>query len=335
MIRRMLKTAILALACSAVAANADTAPSACNGEDLIARMQRDEPARYQEMLDRFARIENNDSIFWKVEKPGLAASYLFGTAHVTDKRVLDRLDEVEPYLENARLLAVEIADLNPDMASQMSVIQQYGMLPEGETLDSRLSEEELKLMAEATAKHGMPWFSARRMKAGLLAVTMAIPPCAKIAIMRGEQVLDARLIEFARGRGIPVLGIETIAEQLSLVGKLDDEKMLAALVESARSDGSLAEDMYETTIRMHAADRIAMTTAFMEVKKADFPASSAAMESFEGPIIAARNHNMHERILPELEKGGVFVAVGAMHLPDESGLVKLVRDSGFAVTPVE
>lgn len=337
MIISKLRAMCLALVCTAWSGAAATAnaPLSCNGEDLVARMQREEPARYQAMLDHFATIRNGDGIFWKLEKPGIPPSYLFGTAHVTDTRVLRRLEEVEPYLKQARLLAVEIADLSPDLPAQMSVIQEFGMLPEGETLDSRLSEDEQKLLAQATAAHGMPWFSARRMKAGLLVVTMAMPPCAKIAIMRGEKVLDARLIDFARRNDIPVEGIETVAEQLSLVGELDEDKMLAALIEGANADGKLAEDIYETTIRMHEAGRIAMTMSLMETMKDDYPASQAAMESFEGPIIATRNRTMHDRILPEMEKGGVFMAVGALHLPDDTGLVELFRDSGFTVTPVD
>lgn len=331
---RALCLALVCTAWSGAAATTDTAQSTCSGEDLVARMRQEDPARYQQMLDHFATIRNGDGIFWKLEKPGIPTSYLFGTAHVTDTRVLKRLEEVEPYLKQARLLAVEIADLSPDMSAQMSVIQEYGMLPQGETLDSRLSEDEQKLLAEATAAHGMPWFTARRMKAGLLAVTMAIPPCAKIAIMRGGKVLDARLIEFARQNDIPVKGIETVAEQLSLVGELDEDKMLAALIEGANADGKLAEDIYETTIRMHEAGRIAMTISLMEVMKETYPASQAAMESFEGPIVATRNRTMHDRILPEMEKGGVFMAVGALHLPDEAGLVELFRNSGFTVTPV-
>jgi uncharacterized protein YbaP (TraB family) len=311
------------------------APStACSGEDLVAKMQREEPDRYRKMLDHFATIANGEGIFWKLEKPGVAPSYLFGTAHVTDDRVLDRLNEVEPILGKARALLVEIADLSPDLAKQVAIVQRYGMLPEGETLDSRLSEEQQELLGDATAAHGMPWFSARRMKASFLMITMSIPPCAKIAMMRGEKVLDARLIAFAQKKDIPVIGLETVDEQLALIGKLDEEKMLAALLEAASAGGQLAEDMYETTIRMHQASKIAMLMSFLEEKKSDYPASKAAMATFEGPIVEARNRTMHERALPEMEKGGVFMAVGALHLPDEAGLVELFRGSGFTVTPV-
>ena len=146
----------------------------------------------------------------------------------------------------------------------------YGMLPAGETLDSRLTEEERKLLGEATALHGLPWFSARRMKPSLLAIMMAIPPCAKIPILRGEKVLDARGIDFATESNVPVVGLETAELQLSMIDKLDQEVMLAALVEAARADKNFVEDVMETTIRMHQSGKVAMTLSLMEELRKDF-----------------------------------------------------------------
>ncbi len=324
--------AALSILAAALSGNAAAQPAACAGADMVEKMRRDNPDRYQAMLDHFAAIENNEGIFWQIEKPGVKPSYLFGTAHVTDQRVLDHLQIVEPVLKNARALIVEIADLNPNMSRQMAIVQQYGMLPAGETLDDRLSETEQKLLGEATARHGMPWFSARRMRATFLSLTMSIPACAKVAMMRGEKVLDARLIGYAQENNVPVIGLETLDEQLSLINSLDEGTQLAALLEGVRAGSQLTEDMYETTIRMHQRGRIAMMLSLSEQMKADYPAASKAMESFEGPVINERNIRMQQRALGELEKGGVFIAVGALHLPGSTGLVKLFADAGYSLT---
>jgi len=331
-IRNLILTLITLLAWAAQPGAASAQD--CSGENLVAKMQREEPDRYQAMLDHFATIENGEGIFWKLEKAGIQPSYLFGTAHVTDQRVLDRLAAVKPVLEQSRQLIVEVSDLDRNLAQQVEIVRKYGMLPEGETLDTRLTGDEQKLLAAATAAHGMPWFSARRMKATFLALTMSIPACAKVAMLRGKKVLDAQLIEYARENNIPVLGLETMEEQLMLIDTLDGDAQLAALIEAVAAGGTLSEDMYETTIRLHAEGRIALLLSFMEQKKQDFPASSKAMENFEGPLIEARNRSMHERALPELESGNAFMAVGALHLPGETGLVRLFRDSGFSVTRV-
>ena len=322
---------VLSLAAGAVQARQET----CSGEDLIEKLQREEPDRYQRIRDHFATIDNGSNIFWKVEKPGLPPSYLFGTAHLADQRVLDWLPRIRPQLESSRVLLVELADLNPTGMASARIVQEYGTLPPGETLDSRLTEEERQILGSVTASHGMPWFSARRMKPGFLSIALGVPPCAKIPILRGQKVLDARIIEAAREKDIPVIGLETVESQLARVNELDQDLMLAGLVEAARAGRQFAENLYETTLRTHQSGEIAMMLSLSHEMRKDFPANSASMETIKAVLLDYRNIGMHERALPEMKAGGAFLAVGALHLPGANGLVSLFRNSGFALTPVD
>ena len=36
-----------------------------------------------------------------------------------------------------------------------------------------------------------------------------------------------------------------------------------------------------------------------------------------------------------LEKGNAFIAVGALHLPGERGLIELLREQGYTVSPAD
>ena len=51
-------------------------------------------------------------------------------------------------------------------------------------------------------------------------------------------------------------------------------------------------------------------------------------------LITDRNLRMRDRMLPLLEKGRAFIAVGALHLIDRNGLVELLRTAGYKLTPV-
>jgi uncharacterized protein YbaP (TraB family) len=57
--------------------------------------------------------------------------------------------------------------------------------------------------------------------------------------------------------------------------------------------------------------------------------------AFEQRIILDRNKVMAERAAPILAKGNVFMAVGALHLAGDQGLVTLLREQGFTVTPAD
>ena len=57
--------------------------------------------------------------------------------------------------------------------------------------------------------------------------------------------------------------------------------------------------------------------------------------AFEKRMVEMRNYVMAERAEPLLESGSAFIAVGAMHLPGETGLVTLLRQAGYRLQPVD
>jgi uncharacterized protein YbaP (TraB family) len=47
-----------------------------------------------------------------------------------------------------------------------------------------------------------------------------------------------------------------------------------------------------------------------------------------------RNRTMVQRMAARLGEGGAFVAIGALHLPGETGLLSLLADQGYRITRV-
>ena len=50
-------------------------------------------------------------------------------------------------------------------------------------------------------------------------------------------------------------------------------------------------------------------------------------------MVTTRNHGMAENAEPILAAGSTFIAVGALHLPGKEGLVELLRQAGYTVSP--
>ena len=71
------------------------------------------------------------------------------------------------------------------------------------------------------------------------------------------------------------------------------------------------------------------------VKRGGLTYDENAYADFMRLIVDKRNHTMAERAQPLIEKGKVFIAVGALHLPGEEGLVELLRERGYRVTAVQ
>ena len=51
-------------------------------------------------------------------------------------------------------------------------------------------------------------------------------------------------------------------------------------------------------------------------------------------LIDERNATMVRRMQPRLREGGALIAVGAMHLPGERGLLRLLLDRGYQLERV-
>ena len=63
--------------------------------------------------------------------------------------------------------------------------------------------------------------------------------------------------------------------------------------------------------------------------------SKKDQEIFKDILMTKRNLRMSERALPLIEQGNSFIAIGAAHLVDDSGLVEQLRKQGYQVSPIK
>ena len=63
------------------------APQTCGGIDMLAEAETKDPELFRSVTDAAKKLENSQALLWKVEKAGVATSYLFGTIHISDPRI--------------------------------------------------------------------------------------------------------------------------------------------------------------------------------------------------------------------------------------------------------
>ena len=61
-------------------------PIVCKGSNLLTRLEKDDPAAFAKIDELAKTVMNGSSRFWKIEKDGLPASWLFGTMHFSDRK---------------------------------------------------------------------------------------------------------------------------------------------------------------------------------------------------------------------------------------------------------
>jgi uncharacterized protein YbaP (TraB family) len=158
---------------------------------------------------------------WRIE--GTVPSYLFGTVHVPDARVLELPEVVRRAFDAADVFNAEIP-LDP--AAQADVMTKV-MLPPGQDLRKLAGEEVFGRLVRAITNT-----LGGKLPAGageLLAATLQpMKPWAAMSqvelleylpdIMAGRQPLDAMLYGMATAANKDVGGLETVDEQLAVRG---------------------------------------------------------------------------------------------------------------------
>lgn len=306
---------------------------ACEGRNLIADLA---PSSLANAKVDAARVPNGKGLFWKIEKTGQTPSWLYGTMHVTDPRIANLPDSVLQAIDNADTVVIETLDLLDPKKAQAAILMNPGLttFTDGNTLTSQMSAEDKGFVeAELNARGISPKLVAR-MKPWMIMSLVAASDCEEARKASGKEILDFKIINRAKDQNKKLDGLETITEQLSAMASLPIDFQINGLVETLRLGDKLS-DITETMMQLYMAEEIALITPALkavakqlgeeEMDEADFGA-------FEAKIILARNYLMAERAEPILQTGNAFIAVGAMHLPGDEGVIELLRKQGYAIT---
>lgn len=268
---------------------------------------------------------HGQGLLWRITGPGdVAPSYLFGTMHSDHPRVVELDPAVEAAFDRSQRHAFEL-DFRKDIRTPM---QQAMFDRSPPTLREQLGQADWQRARAAAGARGLPERAVLLMEPWALALTLAMPPTNPRATL--DRVLFDRAVE----RGRPVTGLETVDEQIALFDDLPVDSQLDMLREvlSLHVDNAL-EPMFR---KLREAWLRGDLEALMRIGRANpMLPDRAANEAFERRVIDERNARMAERMQPLVDAGGAFVAVGALHLPGERGMLRLLEQAGYTVEAVE
>lgn len=268
-------------------------------------------------------------VLWKVEGPesGTVPNYVFGTVHVTDRRVLNLPMEVRKAFAHARAALFEIKQRGSDAA----LYRDFVLLEDGQSVSEYLDGDQLRRLGKAAELYGFEEHVLHRFKPWALYTMFSVPPTEAARKKSGKKVLDNAMQTRARDFGLPVYGLETIEEQLALFdGASDDEQV--AYLDSVLRQLDEVEVGFETLLQLYLARDI--DGIFDLVVENMDATDSEAWDSFQEIFLDQRNINMVDRMQGHLQEGGAFVAIGALHLPGELGVLNLLQSKGYRLTRV-
>ena len=311
----------------------------CTGVNIIPAMQRDQPELAQKMREEAAATPYGEGLIWKIEKDGVPTSYMFGTIHLADPRLLSLKPAARKAFDDSSTLALEITEiLDPKKLAGIAFSAlQYTSYTDGSTLVDKLSEEDAtKIGAAAREKLGLPWSLASKMKPWALMGALGLPACEMERKKAQLPVVDAYLGQLAQSQDKQIVPLETMISQLQAMDSLPEDVSIQGLVQSV-SLGTRLDDLFETMIQLYLEEKTALVWSMMRrvgvdgfVEKQD----SAEYAAFQREIVDRRNITMVEEAEKYLQQGGAFIAVGALHLPGEAGMLNILAQKGYSISRI-
>lgn len=321
---------LTALLFAAGRASAQEAP-ACGGIDMIAQLEGEDPARLAAIRAEAAEVPNGQGLLWRIEREGGEPSWLFGTMHMSDPRVVKLPPAAQAAFDAAETIVIETTDVLDEAKMGEMVLARPDLLmfTDATTLPDLLSDEDEATVEQALGRRGIPLEAVKKMKPWMLSALAAFPACELARKAGGAPVLDVKLAGDAKAGGKELAGLESMADQLEAMASLPMEFHIRGLVETLRL-GDRIDDVMETMIVLYLEGDTGMFWPFFE---AAMPSGGDGngYAAFQEAMIDVRNRTMADAAAPLIERGGAFIAVGALHLAGPDGLVELLRKRGFTV----
>ena len=262
-------------------------------------------------------VQAKDSaLFWALKKDGEHAGYLLGTIHSEDPRVLDFPEAFIEKINANRFFAMEMV---PDLPT-LARLTTYMHYQDGTQLEDVIGPDRFARLSSLLGGYKIPAESLGQMKVWAVMMTLSVPP------PKSGFFMDLSLSLRAAGSGLKVIGLETLEEQLSFLEDMPMEQQLQLLDHALQEYGRVVE-VHDEMVDVYLQGDLGVLERMAEEQMQSLDA--AARDYFIEQGIVARNERMVQTVLPYLAEDSVFIAVGALHLPGEKGLVRLLEQKGY------
>ncbi len=260
-------------------------------------------------------------LLWKITSPEKKVSYLFGTIHSEDARVLDFPQVLLDAIKESPIFAMELVPNLPTIGKLMQQMRYQ----DGMRLEQKLGPDLYQQTAQRLADYGVSEADAQKLKIWAAAMTLSVPK------PETGMFLDFSLSLRAAAGGATLTALETLEEQVGFLESLDEENQRIMLQQVISDFNQMqAQNMQMVEIWLQRDLNALSQISHQQMAEME----PALAEWFQQQGIDKRNATMLKRALPLLRQGGTFIAVGALHLPGKAGLITGIQKNGFQLEAI-
>lgn len=268
-------------------------------------------------------------LLWKITGNGLKnPSYLFGTHHLIPIQFLDSVPGLYPAFNSAKMVVSEVVLNNLDATP---AIRKAALLPDTITIRGLLNQAEYEFVnQELTNTLRMSLDNLNKMHPSLISKLYELELYKKYEHFDENTQSDTYFQLVAAKKGIPIAGLETVEQQVKLLFPENIKKETQLLVASIRNKEMLIQEMREMN-RLYREGNLDALEVLANQSNKQWNVS----EEENKKLIDDRNINWVKQLPDLIKNNSCFVAVGALHLPGNKGLIKLLKNEGYKVIPVK
>ncbi len=265
----------------------------------------------------FSQKAKTTSLLWKIEGNGLQKpSYLFGTNHMLCENDYNMPQKVKNAMSNTEQSYLEINLADPNLAKEtqkhMNTAQPLSTLVSKE--DAHYIDSLLQLKLKTNLKQ-LENFKPMLIVSAIMQTSL---PC-KLISFEGE------IIKATKASNKEVKGLSSIEEQYSFLDKVFKPKDFVPYLKMW-SDEELKRGFTELRGAYLKED----LEKIDELMAAFYTADPDGYHN----LLPVRNHLWADRMPAIAKEKPTFFAVGCGHLQGKEGLIELLQNKGFKVTPV-
>ena len=268
-------------------------------------------------------------LLWKITGKGLKnPSYLFGTHHLIPIQFLDSVPGLYPAFNSTKMVVSEVVLNNLDATP---AIRKAALLPDTITIRGLLNQAEYEFVnQELTNTLRMSLDNLNKMHPSLISKLYELELYKKYEHFDENTQSDTYFQLVAAKKGIPIAGLETVEQQVKLLFPENIKKETQLLVASIRNKEMLIQEMREMNQLYREGNLDALEVLANQSNK-----QWNVSEEENKKLIDDRNINWVKQLPDLIKNNSCFVAVGALHLPGNKGLIKLLKNEGYKVIPVK
>lgn len=259
-------------------------------------------------------------LLYKIEGNNLTSvSYIYGTIHVMPKKDFEISKSIQSSFNACQVLAMEV-DLNMDFKTQLEAAQQ-SFLPEGKTIADLASADDVQKVKQF-CMDSMHWKESKYAKMSRLKPFFLSSVILQELIGKSKS-FEKEFNKLAKKKKMTTIGLETLQFQMNMVNTVSNEEQMKMLLQGLSTNNSEFNKMLDAYLRQ---DLIGLGNLMNDAELSP---------EFNENLLLQRNRNWIPIISKLISEKPTFIAVGAGHLPGEKGVLNLLREAGYTVTPIQ